>query len=454
MLEFLHSWRVMMETGHWSVFLYYAVAMLVLIVPRMVLGWTFYGLRRWGLIQDYPRQRFSAMAFVTVAGEAPDALERCLRGLKRSLVRGTTDHSLLVIIDKWGDPRLAGSNLELARISRNYADMVLCTDARSKRRNLRELMRAARARGLLRPITVLVDSDTFVADENVLEKLLRPFSDKRIGGVTTAQLVHDPRTWVQKVSFWLEHARMVSSMAAASLFEQVLCLPGRMYAVRTELIEDKMDALVRDSFRFLWWGPWQCFAGDDRFITNCVLKAGYGTIMVPDAIVTTLAPETFEQTRRMWTRWGRSSQAYTLRSPWLLRPRNWIAAYITWGDIAITVSTVAMIAVYWPYSILTGTRIDPWYEMAAYSLIGMMLTIVSRQFVHLYRFPRSWLSVPAFVFMVTAGQFFRFWALITPHKIGVWGTRDVDQAGTKGAWELDESALRDVTLEQSEQGSD
>lgn len=441
-----------METGHWPVFLIIALINLTCMAPRMICGGIFYQLWKCKLVQNYPDQKFAATAIVTVAGETPVALERCLRGLKKSLGRGTTAHSLIVIIDKWGDPRLTQSNLVLAAITHKYADVILCTDARSKRRNLRELMRTAREKNILYPLTVLVDSDTFVTDTNVIEKLLRPFSDESIGGVTTAQLIDNPQTWVQKVSFWLEHARMVSSMSAASLFGQVLCLPGRMYAVRTELIEHKMNELVRDSFHFLLRKTRRCKAGDDRFITMCVMQANKKTIMVPDAIVTTLAPKTFNETRLMWTRWGRSSQGYTLRSPWLLKPRFWFAAFIGWGDIVITFSTVYLIAIHWPYAILTGSRSDPWYEIIVYAILGMTLTFISRQFVHLYKFPRSWALLPAFMCMVTIGQFIRVWAFFTQHHIGTWGTRDVDVMGTKGAWELDVRCLNTIDLPQVTEG--
>jgi hypothetical protein len=92
--------------------------------------------------------------------------------------------------------------------------------------------------------------------------------------------------------------------------------------------------------------------------------------------------------------------------------------------------------------------------MLMYSLLGMILTVVSRQFVHLYKFPRSWFMLPAFLFMVTYGQFIRFWALITPHKIGEWGTRQgVDERGEKGAWELDAQHLVTIDLKQATEGN-
>ncbi|MEN9413167.1 MAG: hypothetical protein RLZZ342_254 [Candidatus Parcubacteria bacterium] len=452
MFELMRSYQEMLETGQWPVFLVYALLMLVLISPRILLGAQFLWLEMRGCIRNYPHKKFAATAIVTVADEDPEVFEMGLRALARSLKRGTTAFSILVIIDRWNDPEIRETNIMLAAISRKHANVVLCTDALSKRPNLRELVRAARRKGILHDLLILVDSDTIPLDANVVEKLLRPFSDPRIGGTTTAQLVMKPKTWVQRASFWLEHARMLSSMAAASLFKQVLCLPGRMYAVRTKLIEDKMDELVNDSFRFLWWGPWQAKAGDDRFITNCVLKAGYGTVMVPEAIVMTTAPATFEATRLMWTRWGRSSQWYTLTSPWLLKPRNWFAAFIGWGDIFVTLSTMYIIFIHWPYSLLTGTRTGTWYEMLAYSLLGMALTFLSRQLGHLHRYPRDVFYLPAFMLMATLGQVFRFQALLTPNKIGKWGTRNVDTGGTPGAWELDEETVRVIECSLQKKG--
>lgn len=424
MLEAIRLWIL----GEWSaLFLWYAILMAALMYPRILLGLLFRFLHFCRIIHRFKHEKFSATAFVTVFDEKPEDLERCLSGLKRSLELGTNKHSLLVIIDGHGhpNPEIHASCEVSANIAAKYADIVLGTTAQNKSINLENLMKTARKHNLLHEITVLVDSDTYLEHGSVVELLLRPFSDKKIGGTTTAQRIRNPKNRIERVSDWLEDARLWSSMAAASLFRQVLCLPGRMIAVRTKLIEHRMHELAHDTFSFGPFGPWPCKAGDDRRVTNYVLEAGYGTILVPQARVTTEAKDEIGETLKMWTRWGRSSQGYTLRSPWLFKPKNWMAAFIAWGDILVTVSTVFIIAVHWPYSYLTGHTDQVFLEMIVWALAGMALTVLSRQFWHLLRHPRNLLLLPFFIFMITIGQFVRFYALCTPWLIGRWGTRGV-----------------------------
>ena len=413
--------------------------MALLMIPRILLGLLFHLLWYVGLIHRFGDTMFSATALVTVFNEKPDDLERCLSGLKRSLEVGTTQHSLLVIIDGYGhpDPAVQQACRDAERIASSYADVVLCTTAQNKRSNLRALTTAAREKGLLNDILILVDSDTYLNDTHVVRRLLRPFSDPRIGGTTTAQRIRDPQTIAERVSDWLEDARKWSGMAAASLFRQVLCLPGRMIALRTELVEHHMDDLVNDTFSVGPFGPWRCKAGDDRFLTNCVLRQGFGTILVPNAGVTTEAKKTMGETFTMWTRWGRSSQGYTLRSPWLFKPQNWMAAFIGWGDILVTLSTVFIIALHWPYAYLTGSVEEPLLQMLMWSLVGMAATVLSRQWWHLVRHPRNLVLLPAFLYMITVGQFIRFYAFMTPWLIDNWGTRGAQRRAQEvRIWEL------------------
>ncbi len=457
MLQAIHDFRALLTTGTWSIFLLYALTITFLMLIRQLLSGVFYTSLRHGWLQKYPQGKsHNATAIVTVYDENPKSLERCLSMLRDSLEIGTKEYSIAVIIDGYKKPKgeepTFDTNQILGKIAAEYADLVLCTNATHKRKNLRAMMRSMRKSNQLHEVTILVDSDTFLSDISVIEKLLRPFADNSIGGVTTSQLIENPNSWVRKVGNWLEHSRQVSSMAATSLFKQVPCLPGRMYAVRTELIEDRMDELVNDSFSFLGFGPWPCLAGDDRSITNYVLTTGYGTVMVPDAKVTTTIPGKLSETLKMWLRWGRSSQAYTLRALWLFKPRYWMAAFVNWGDILITVSTVYIIAIHWPYSYLTGHGAETLMQMALYAVVGMCLTVVFRQIPHLIKYPKDFLLIPLFLFMVTVGQFIRFWALLTPHRIGHWGTRGIKARAKKVyVWEyepkLTANDILDVVIE-------
>lgn len=406
MITFVRQLLATLHTGHFYLFELYVVFVWCAMLPRMIGAWRFHVLARRARRRERPQAEHAVSAVVTVYREEREDLVRCLSTLKEALEQGTVWHELIVIVDGLA-PGESNGEVEIAR---HYADVVLTTDARNKRRNLRVLVRESRA-----DILLLVDSDTFFEPDTVRE-LLRPFADPRVGGATTAQTIHRPRTVMQLLSNWLEHARLNSSMAAASLFRQVACLPGRAYAVRKRLVEPHLDELVGETFLGR-----PCIAGDDRYITNLVLRQGYGAVLVPSARVTTLAPAGFLQTSRMWLRWGRSSQRYTIQSPWLFRYP--FAAFVYWGDILVTASTFFIVAIHWPYQMLTGVSDQPFLEMVFTATLGMMLTMGIRQMPHLLRHPRDLLYLPVFVLVATYLQFIRFYALLTIHQVDRWGTR-------------------------------
>jgi cellulose synthase/poly-beta-1,6-N-acetylglucosamine synthase-like glycosyltransferase len=305
----------------------------------------------------------------------------------------------------------------------------------------------ARDRGMLYEYSCFLDSDTILDDEDVARELLRPLQDPAIGGVTTSQRALYVNTIPERIGDWLENARLFSSMAAGSLFGQVGCLPGRLYAVRTSIIKDKMDDLVEDYWTF-FGNRAQCFAGDDRVLTNFVLQAGYRTCMVPTAGVKTLVPETFSKMFKTWERWGRSSQGYTLRSVrWLVRHPVILFQYLS--DMFISLATVYLVAFHWPYHMIMGDSMQPLVEALVMAVVGMGMTIMARQVPHLYSTPRDILLIPVFAIAITIGQFVRVKALFTPHLIGVWGTREgADRDKSSQVWVdcvWERGALRVIT---------
>ena len=196
-----------------------------------------------------------------------------------------------------------------------------------------------------------------------------------------------------------------------------------------------MDELVED-----WWGvPWsrdkvQCFAGDDRVITNFVLKAGYKTIMMPSAGVKTCMPSSFFKMFKQWERWGRSSQGYTLRTLDWSWKQPWIFFQNT-SDIFITVSTCYIMTIHWVLIFFVYSKRPedislPISTSLMYFMCGTLLTILYRHFYFLttqciaHRKPWIVLIVPVFYVCIAILHLIRLYSLCTPHKIGVWGTRE------------------------------
>ena len=75
-------------------------------------------------------------------------------------------------------------------------------------------------------------------------ELVKPFADRRVGGVTTRQRILEPsRTFVTRWADWLENTRSLYSMPAQSVLGQVGCLPGRTIAFRRAILVRVMDRL-------------------------------------------------------------------------------------------------------------------------------------------------------------------------------------------------------------------
>ena len=101
----------------------------------------------------------------------------------------------------------------------------------------------------------------------------------------------------------------------------------------------------------------------------------------------------------------------------------------------ISLATVYLVAFHWPYHMIMGDSVQPLIEALLMAVVGMCMTIMARQVPHLYSSPKDILLIPIFAIAITVGQFVRVKALFTPHKIGVWGTREgADRDKSKQVW--------------------
>lgn len=157
-----------------------------------------------------------------------------------------------------------------------------------------------------REIVVLVDSDTFwtTDGDGTLRELLKPFSDPRVGGVTSHQLIRNvERNVVTRFAGWLEASRWLYSVPAQSTLGQVGVLPGRTIAFRREILIRCLDDFLTEPLRI----------SDDRAQTMHSIAQGYRTVYQRSSLVETLAPETLPKLFRQQLRWSKGSQHNTLR---------------------------------------------------------------------------------------------------------------------------------------------
>ena len=295
-------------------------------------------------------------------------------------------HEVIAIVD--------GGDAAVAAVASDYCDRVLRVPKAGKR--------AAIAAGLAAAdpstdVVVVLDSDTVWAP-GALGEMLRPFADPRVGGVTPRQAIFDVGDDpVRRLADWIEDLRYLLTVPAQSVFGQVGCLAGRTIAYRRTAFAPAVDALVRQTV----FGLPQ-HVGDDRVLTNELLRAGWRTVYQSTALVWTDAPPDWRTFWRQQLRWGRSSQRETLLSlRWLWRRPVAFATFAT--DIVTPFALYAVIALGVAHALGPGSGLR---HLAlpvevVFGYVGMLVSIGVRQIPHLRRRPRDVLRLPVFVLQLT-----------------------------------------------------
>jgi hyaluronan synthase len=152
-------------------------------------------------------------------------------------------------------------------------------------------------------ILVTIDSDSLI-DKNTLRNLVSPFVvDKNCGAVAGNVRIHNLKKAIipkmLNVSFAFSFGFIRS---AQSQIKTVLCTPGALSAYRKEAVMNCLEEWINQTFLGV-----KTDIGEDRAMTNMIMKQGYNTLFQSNALVYTNIPETFKTLRRMFTRWERSN---------------------------------------------------------------------------------------------------------------------------------------------------
>jgi hyaluronan synthase len=250
--------------------------------------------------------------------------------------------------------------------------------------------------------------------------MLRPFADPRVGGVTPRQAIFDVGSNpVRRLADWMEDLRYHLTVPAQSVVGQVGCLAGRTIAYRRTAFEPAVERLVRQTVL----GVPQ-HVGDDRVLTNELLRAGWRTVYQSTALVETDAPSDWRTFWRQQLRWGRSSQRETLLSVrWLWRRPVAFACFAT--DIVTPFALYAVAGLALAHGIrgTGGATGLPLAVELPLGYLGMLASIGVRQAAHVRRVPRDLARLPLFVLQITFVMVpIRIAAFATMFSQG-WGSR-------------------------------
>ncbi len=187
----------------------------------------------------------------------------------------------------------ANGRLEAVRLSKNCG----------KRKALFEGFIKSRAE-----VLVTIDSDSLV-EAHTLRCLVAPFvQDPRIGAVAGNVLVLNrqkaiiPRMLEVSFAYSFEFLR-----AGQSVLNSVFCTPGALSAYRRSAVMANLDSWMKQ--RFLGQ---PAKIGEDRAMTNAILRSGYHVTFQSTAVVYTNVPVHHTGLSRMFLRWARSNIRETL----------------------------------------------------------------------------------------------------------------------------------------------
>jgi hyaluronan synthase len=150
---------------------------------------------------------------------------------------------------------------------------------------------------------VTIDSDSIISPDTVKQVIAPMLQEPRLGAVAGNVKVYNR---VRSVLARMLAVRFVLAFdflrASQSMYGCVTCTPGALSAYRASVLRPILEKWRHQTFMGL-----PANIGEDRALTNFVLRQGYHTAYQRSAVVHTKVPETYRGLCRMYLRWDRSN---------------------------------------------------------------------------------------------------------------------------------------------------
>ena len=200
----------------------------------------------------------------------------------------------------------------------------------------------------------------------------------------------------------------------------VFCTPGALSAYRKKAIMKDLDRWLHQTFL-----GQPATIGEDRAMTNIILRNGYYVRFQSDAIVYTMVPTEYKQLCKMFLRWARSN----VRETWetikfiFTKFRTGSASGARVNFIVSCVNPI--ISRLLVFSVAGWMLTQPYVYLSQLLLGGAVASTVSAIFYLLRR--RSSEAIWAYVygwFWLAGLWWISIWAILTMRN-GKWMTRDL-----------------------------
>jgi hyaluronan synthase len=271
-------------------------------------------------------------------------------------------------------------------------------------------------------VYVTIDSDSEILP-GTLRSLVSPFvASPKVGAVAGNVRVLNRRDGaipsMLDVSFTTAFDFVRSGQ---SVYGGVYCTPGALSAYRASLVHEHLRPWVDQTFMGV-----PATIGEDRALTNCILRSGYRVVYQRDAVVLTKIPATFRGLRRMLLRWARSNvreslimSAFMFRD---FRPADTGAGYIRFFG-ALQILRLSMGEVL-KAGLVLQLFMNPVESLRAV-LFGCLFASLLPAIVYQIRY-RNWFgwrwALPYSFFWLACLSWISVWGLLSASRSG-WLTR-------------------------------
>lgn len=335
-----------------------------------------------------------------VYNEDPIRFARALRSWRQN-----KPDEIIAVIDE-SDQNCVRVFKEFAR---TYSKVrLIITDEPGKRPALARGIQAAQGE-----IVALVDSDT-LWEPDIKDTMLRPFRDKRVGGVGPRQVVLDPKTLAQRLFAIRLNLRYLHELPyLAALGDALTCLSGRTALYRRSALANFLDQLVYETFL-----GQPCISGDDKRLTSLVQAAGWKTRYQGNARVWTHGMERMSTFLGQYIRWSRNSWRTDMQMlilGWLWQRERWLGIHLLGRFVSPFVLLLG------PVALTLAIFLHQWFIVGAI-LLWWCVSRTLKLLPHLRESPRDLSLIPAYIIFSYVFSVLRIYALLTLDFQG-WITR-------------------------------
>ncbi|MBU4564017.1 MAG: glycosyltransferase [Desulfarculus sp.] len=272
-------------------------------------------------------------------------------------------------------------------------------------------------------VLVTVDSDSEVLPDTLRQLVTPLVRDPQCGAVAGNVRVLNrekgiiPRMMEVSFVFSFDFIR-----AAQSRINTVMTTPGALAAYREDVVRPHLEGWLNQHF---FGRP--ANIGEDRALTNLVLRCGYHALFARKAVVLTEVPLRYKGLCRMFLRWARSNLRETLVMTGFVF-KHFRHTPALGARVNLLIHLFRMTAGEWLKLGAIGVILLSPQVMAVNLLLGALIggSLPALVYVLRHRNVNFLWAFPYTLFWMLALSWISLWALLTPHKNG-WLTRGLAQ---------------------------